>query len=74
AEARTLIEAGERDAGRVLSRMRALIEAEPAARIDYVAAVRPENLEPVSALENGTLIALAVWIGRTRLIDNLIVA
>jgi len=74
AEARALIEAGERDAGRVLSRMRALIEAEPAARIDYVAAVRPENLEPVSALENGTLIALAVWIGRTRLIDNLIVA
>lgn len=74
AEARALIEAGERDAGRVLSRMRALIEAEPAARIDYVEAVRPENLEPVSALENGTLIALAVWIGRTRLIDNLIVA
>jgi pantothenate synthetase (EC 6.3.2.1) len=74
AEARTLIEAGERDAGRVLFRMRTLIEAEPTARIDYVEAVGPENLEPVSVLKNGTLIALAVWIGRTRLIDNLIVA
>ena len=74
AEARTLIEAGERDAGRVLVRMRTLIEAEPTARIDYVEAVGPENLEPVSVLKNGTLIALAVWIGRTRLIDNLIVA
>ncbi|NMD09794.1 MAG: pantoate--beta-alanine ligase [Acidobacteria bacterium] len=74
AEARTLIEAGGRDAGRVLVRMRTLIEAEPTARIDYVEAVGPENLEPVSVLKNGTLIALAVWIGRTRLIDNLIVA
>ena len=74
AEARALIEAGERDAGRVLVRMRTLIEAEPTARIDYVEAVGPENLEPVSVLKNGTLIALAVWIGRTRLIDNLIVA
>ena len=64
----------ERDAGRVLVRMRTLIEAEPTARIDYVEAVGPENLEPVSVLKNGTLIALAVWIGRTRLIDNLIVA
>jgi pantoate--beta-alanine ligase len=74
AEARAMIDGGERDAVRIISRMRALIEAEPAARIDYVEAVDPDELTPVAGLRDGTLIALAVFIGRTRLIDNLIVS
>ena len=74
AEARAMIDGGERDAVRIISRMRVLIEAEPAARIDYVEAVDPDELTPVAGLRDGTLIALAVFIGRTRLIDNLIVS
>ena len=74
AEARAMITAGNRDAGPVTARMRSLIEAEPAARIDYVEAVDPDELKPEAVLRDGTLIALAVFIGRTRLIDNLIVS
>ncbi|MCX6565448.1 MAG: pantoate--beta-alanine ligase [Candidatus Aminicenantes bacterium] len=74
AEARAMIDAGERNAGRVLSRIRSLIDAELAARIEYVEAVDPDGLMPVAGLRDGTLIALAVFIGRTRLIDNLIVS
>jgi len=73
AEARAMVAAGGRDAAAVLAAIRTLIEAEPRARIDYIEAVDPENLNPVAELRDGTLIALAVFIGRTRLIDNLIV-
>jgi pantoate--beta-alanine ligase len=53
--------------------MRALIEEEPLAKIDYVSAVDGYNLQPVEGLEPGTLVAMAVYIGKTRLIDNFIV-
>lgn len=66
-----LIAAGERPPGPVLDGMRSLIAAEPLARIDYVEAVNPVDLEPADRLRDGTLIALAVFIGRTRLIDNI---
>ncbi len=68
-----LIAAGERSPAEVLEAMRSLIAAEPLARIDYVEAVDPADLEPVESLRNGTLVALAVFIGRTRLIDNMAV-
>ncbi len=73
AEAQSLIAGGERNAGAVLGRIKSLIEAEPLARIDYIEAVDPDDLTPAPVLRDGTLIALAVSIGRTRLIDNLIV-
>ncbi len=73
AEARAMVDAGGRDAAAVLEAIRTRIEAEPRARIDYIEAVDPENLNPVAQLRDGTLIALAVFIGRTRLIDNLII-
>jgi pantoate--beta-alanine ligase len=72
-EARILFDRGERRADRVLPVLRSMIEAEPAARVDYVEAVDPDSLAPAPVLLPGTLIALAVFIGRTRLIDNLIV-
>lgn len=68
--AEELIRCGERDAGAITERMRALIDREPLARIDYVSIVDGETLEPLSALSGRVLIALAVFIGRTRLIDN----
>jgi pantoate--beta-alanine ligase len=62
--------AGERNAAKVIAGIRAAIETEPLARIDYVEAVDPVNLEPVAEIRAEVLIALAVFIGSTRLIDN----
>lgn len=65
-----MTEEGERDASKVVAAMRALIEAEPLARIDYVSAVDGETMAPVKEISDRTLVALAVYIGKTRLIDN----
>jgi pantoate--beta-alanine ligase len=64
------VAAGERDAARLVAGIRAVLEAEPLARIDYVEAVDPETLEPVAEVRGEVLVALAVFIGPTRLIDN----
>lgn len=64
---------GEKDAGKIVSEMKKHIEKEPLARIDYVSAVDGITMEPVSRIEGEVLIALAVYIGKTRLIDNTIV-
>jgi pantoate--beta-alanine ligase len=65
------IQAGEKDAGKVLAGIRSLIEAEPLARVDYVEAVDSVDLEPIAAIRGDVFIALAVFIGSTRLIDNI---
>lgn len=65
-----MTEEGERDAAKVTAAMRALIEAEPLARVDYVSAVDGETMAPSEKIKDGTLVALAVYIGKTRLIDN----
>ena len=65
------VAAGERDAAKLVAGMRTLIEAQPLARVDYIEAVDPERLEPVTELRGEILIALAVFIDGTRLIDNL---
>jgi len=64
------ISAGERDAAKVIAGIRSLIEAEPLARVDYVEAVDPVDLDPVAEVRGDVLIALAVFIRSTRLIDN----
>jgi pantoate--beta-alanine ligase len=64
------VAAGERDAARIVAGVRAVIEAEPLARIDYVEAIDPETLEPVAEVGGEVLLALAVFFGATRLIDN----
>lgn len=64
---------GERDARALVAAMRAVIEAEPLARIDYVDAVDGVTMQPVDAITDGVLVAMAVYIGKTRLIDNFIV-
>ena len=65
------ISAGERDATKVIAGIRAAIEAEPLARIDYVEAVDPVNLEPLAEIRGDVLLVLAAFIGSTRLIDNI---
>lgn len=57
-------------ATRLKARLKAQIEKAPAARVDYVEFFRPDTLRPVSAVAKGTHMALAVFVGKTRLIDN----
>lgn len=68
--AKDMVAGGERDSETVLEAMRAHIEVEPLARIDYVSAVDRITMLPVSELSDGVLVAMAVYIGKTRLIDN----
>lgn len=65
-----MIKAGERDAIKVKNAIIKNIETEPLAQIDYVEVVDAETLEPVESIENSILVATAVYIGKTRLIDN----
>lgn len=65
-----LIEEGERDAVSVVSKMKELIEAEPLAKIDYVSAVDGLTMMPVEKIDGTVLVAMAVYVGSTRLIDN----
>lgn len=68
------IRAGEHSAEAILENIRAMIEVEPLARIDYVVLCDPETLQPLDRIESPALIALAVRFGETRLIDNLLTA
>ena len=71
-EGQRLMEEGERDAKTILGTMRAIIEAEPLARIDYVEMVSWDDIKPVDVADSSVLVAMAVYIGKTRLIDNFI--
>ena len=62
---------GETDAARLASLVRETIAREPLARIDYVEVVDGETLEPVTTTRPGLLLAVAVWFGGARLIDNI---
>lgn len=67
-----LVDEGERDAKKLIAAMEANIATEPLARIDYVDVVDAENIERIDRLEGEVLVAMAVYIGKTRLIDNFI--
>lgn len=67
---RMLMESGETDAALVRQSIIDIINTEPLACIDYVEIVDSDNLEPVQKIEKSVLTAIAVRIGKTRLIDN----
>ena len=67
-----MIKDGERDGDKVLAAMRAIIEAEPLARIDYAEMVRWDSIEIHHTVDCPVLTAIAVYIGKTHLIDNFI--
>ena len=67
---RRRLEAGETRAAAAEALMLAVIAGEPLAKVDYVHIVDAETLRPVAVIERPVLAALAVFIGRTRLIDN----
>ncbi len=68
--ARQYVEAGERDPDAVDSVVRSRIQTARSARIDYVQIVDPENLQEVVRIGDQVLVAVAVFFGKTRLIDN----
>ena len=61
---------GERQGARLTAVLRDCIAKEPLARIDYVAVCDPQTLQEVEQISENVLVALAVYIGKTRLIDN----
>lgn len=65
-----MMEGGERDAAKILGAMRSLIESEPLARIDYVSMVDLGSLQDVERADGPVLCAMAVYFGKTRLLDN----
>jgi len=72
-QAKTAFKEGERNANRLIELIRSTVEAEPRARLDYVTVADAETLEKIDRLDDRpTLIALAAYVGKTRLIDNLI--
>ena len=63
----------EKDANKVVEAMKKNIETEPLAKIDYVEAVDALSMAPVEKLEGTCMLATAVYIGKTRLIDNTLI-
>lgn len=68
-----MVKSGEKDAKKVVDAIAEIIESEPLAKIDYVELVDYEKLQPVDTIDGPILTAVAVYIGKTRLIDNFIV-
>jgi pantoate--beta-alanine ligase len=64
--------AGETDAAELEAALRADLEAIPGARVDYASVVGAEALQPLAALDRPAVAAVAVFLGATRLIDNLL--
>jgi len=72
-EARQMIDSGERRTAPILQRMKEIVLTEPETRIDYLTIVHAASLEPMDDISIDCLIALAVFIGKVRLIDNILI-
>ncbi len=71
-EGKNLLDGGERDTGVIVEKVQEIIESEPMAKVDYVELLRWDSLENLSLVDGPVLLAVAVYIGRTRLIDNIV--
>jgi pantothenate synthetase len=65
-----LVESGERGALRLMAAGREEFALEGAVRLDYFEVVDPDTLDPVADVSKGALVAVAAYVGATRLIDN----
>ena len=63
---------GERSAERLIAAGLEIVHEEPAARLDYLSVVDPESLEPITDVTSRALVAVAAYVGNTRLIDNVV--
>jgi pantoate--beta-alanine ligase len=70
--ARQAWERGQRDGEHLRATMRAVIEAEPLARLDYISAADPVTLREIEGRADAALLSMAVFVGTTRLIDNIV--
>jgi pantoate--beta-alanine ligase len=68
----TAFRAGERAPARIIEQARSVIAAEPDVRLQYLELVEPERLETPMTASSGDVLAIAAYVGRTRLIDNLV--
>jgi pantoate--beta-alanine ligase len=71
-EARRQFDAGERLAARLIAAAKEVFVREPQVRLDYFEVVDPEMLDPVEHISGRTLVAVAAFVGTTRLIDNVV--
>jgi len=71
-EAKQAYDNGERDAGMLRQIMKDILAAEPLAEVQYVSCADYETLEELGSAERKALLSMAVFIGKTRLIDNLV--
>jgi pantoate--beta-alanine ligase len=69
----TLVDTGELDSAKLIAAGKEVMAEERGAKLDYFEIVSPESLEPVDSVKGGALVAVAAWVGSTRLIDNVIV-
>jgi len=68
--AETLVQQGEMDGKGIVREVKAEIASEPLARVEYIQLCNPENLQAIETIQGEALLALAVWVGKARLIDN----
>lgn len=71
-EAERLIKNGQKNVEELIAEMKSIIQMEPLAKIDYVEIVDSRTIEKIDEIQNSALVAIAVFIGKTRLIDNFI--
>jgi pantothenate synthetase len=68
-----LVAAGETSSAQLLAAIASVMAAEAGVRLDYLAVVNPETLEAIEDVRDGGLLAVAAFVGSTRLIDNVLV-
>ena len=68
----TMADRGDKSAASLREHGIQVIAEEPAAKLDYFEIVDPNTLEPVTDVSRGALVAVAAWVGSTRLIDNVV--
>jgi pantoate--beta-alanine ligase len=71
--ARDAFQSGECDAQRLRELMAEIVNAEPLARLQYVSCAHPDTLEELHGEVNRALLSMAVYVGKTRLIDNVVI-
>ena len=71
--AKNLIKQGSVDSSDIIRKMRRLINKKKSACIQYISVVKHKDLQPMDKIRGKVLIALSVWIGKTRLIDNIVI-
>lgn len=72
ARVQQMAQAGELDAAKLAAAGRQDVASEPAVRLDYFELVDPDTLDPVADASRGALVAVAAYVGSTRLIDNIV--